>query len=54
VMMSGLDRGHVRERALRAGAHAFLAKPLSPEELFKSLGGTDLPQWDHSSSSSSL
>jgi CheY-like chemotaxis protein len=38
VMMSGLSRGHIRERAMRAGAHAFLAKPVAPEELFRALG----------------
>jgi CheY-like chemotaxis protein len=38
VMMSGLDRRHIRERALKAGAHAFLAKPVEPAELFRALG----------------
>lgn len=37
VVMSGLDRPHVRERALRSGAEAFLPKPLEPEALLRLL-----------------
>ncbi|MBX5481487.1 MAG: response regulator [Myxococcaceae bacterium] len=37
VVMSGLSRPWVRERALRAGAQAFLAKPITPEQLFEVL-----------------
>jgi DNA-binding response OmpR family regulator len=33
VVMSGLDRPHVRARALRAGARAFVAKPVDPDAL---------------------
>lgn len=37
IVMSGLNRPHVRERALRAGAEAFLPKPVSPEKLLRLL-----------------
>jgi CheY-like chemotaxis protein len=37
VVMSGLNRPHVRERALRAGAEAFLPKPLRAEHLLQVL-----------------
>jgi CheY-like chemotaxis protein len=37
MVMSGLNRPHVRERAFRAGAEAFLAKPVSPTELMQVL-----------------
>jgi CheY-like chemotaxis protein len=36
-MMSGLNRPHVRERAFRAGAEAFLPKPIAPAELLQVL-----------------
>jgi CheY-like chemotaxis protein len=54
VMMSGLDRRHIRERAKKAGAHAFLAKPVDPADLFGAIGsgmsGGSEPQGISSSS----
>jgi CheY-like chemotaxis protein len=44
IVMSGLSRPHVRERALRAGALAFLPKPFDPELMWKILGGRYRPQ----------
>lgn len=43
VVMSGLNRPHVRQRALEAGAEAFLPKPVDPERLLKLLMGHGLP-----------
>ena len=37
IVMSGLNRPHIRERALRAGAEAFIPKPLTPERLLRVL-----------------
>ncbi|ATB33853.1 response regulator [Melittangium boletus] len=39
VVMSGLNRPHVRQRALEAGAEAFLPKPVNPERLLRQLLG---------------
>ncbi|HLM44847.1 MAG TPA: response regulator [Myxococcaceae bacterium] len=39
VVMSGLNRPHVRQRALEAGAEAFLPKPVEPERLLRQLMG---------------
>ncbi|WP_426731259.1 response regulator [Myxococcus faecalis] len=39
VVMSGLNRPHVRQRALDAGAEAFLPKPVDPELLMRILTG---------------
>jgi CheY-like chemotaxis protein len=39
VVMSGLNRPHVRQRALDAGAEAFLPKPVDPERLMRVLSG---------------
>jgi len=39
VVMSGLNRPHVRQRALDAGAEAFLPKPVEPERLLRQLLG---------------
>ena len=39
VVMSGLNRTHVRQRALDAGAEAFLPKPVDPERLLRLLTG---------------
>ncbi len=39
VVMSGLNRPHVRQRALQAGAAAFLPKPVEPERLLRLLMG---------------
>ncbi|MCE9671107.1 response regulator [Myxococcus stipitatus] len=39
VVMSGLNRPHVRQRALDAGAEAFLPKPVDPERLLRILMG---------------
>lgn len=38
VVMTGLNRPHVRQRALDAGARAFLPKPFDPDRLFEVLG----------------
>lgn len=38
VVMSGLNRAHVRQRALDAGAKAFLPKPVDPDRLLELLG----------------
>jgi CheY-like chemotaxis protein len=43
VVMSGLNRPHVRQRALEAGAEAFLPKPVEPERLLRQLMGHGLP-----------
>jgi CheY-like chemotaxis protein len=43
VVMSGLNRPHVRQRALSAGAEAFLPKPVEPERLLRQLMGHGLP-----------
>ena len=43
VVMSGLNRPHVRQRALEAGAEAFLPKPVEPERLLQQLMGHGLP-----------
>ncbi len=40
VVMSGLNRPHVRQRALDAGAEAFLPKPVDAEKLLRLLMGT--------------
>jgi len=39
LVMSGLNRPHVRQRALDAGAEAFLPKPVDPERLLRLLTG---------------
>ena len=39
VVMSGMNRPHVRQRALDAGAEAFLPKPVEPERLLRQLLG---------------
>ncbi|WP_224363097.1 response regulator [Hyalangium versicolor] len=39
VVMSGLNRPHVRQRALEAGAEAFLPKPVEPARLLRLLMG---------------
>jgi CheY-like chemotaxis protein len=39
VVMSGLNRPHVRQRALEAGAEMFLPKPVDPETLLRLLMG---------------
>ncbi|MDY7232869.1 response regulator [Hyalangium rubrum] len=39
VVMSGLNRPHVRQRALDAGAEAFFPKPVEPERLLRLLMG---------------
>jgi CheY-like chemotaxis protein len=39
VVMSGLNRPHVRQRALDAGAEMFLPKPVEPEVLLRLLMG---------------
>ncbi|MGA9523757.1 MAG: response regulator [Myxococcaceae bacterium] len=48
VVMSGLNRPHIRERALRAGAHAFLPKPVDAARLLRALDPgaewSDLPR----------
>jgi CheY-like chemotaxis protein len=44
VVMSGLNRPHVRQRALEAGAEAFLPKPVDPEQLLSILSGRPMPQ----------
>ena len=44
IVMSGLSRPHVRERALKAGALAFLPKPFDPELLWKVLGRRQPPE----------
>lgn len=36
-VMSGLDRPHVRDRALEAGAEAFISKPIEPQRLIQLL-----------------
>ena len=38
LVMSGLDRPFIRQRALQAGAEAFLAKPFDVESLWERLG----------------
>ncbi len=43
VVMSGLNRPHVRQRAIDAGAEAFLPKPVEPERLLRQLMGHGLP-----------
>jgi CheY-like chemotaxis protein len=46
VMMSGLGRSHIRDRALAAGAESFLAKPVAPGKLLAALdpgSGHDAP-----------
>jgi CheY-like chemotaxis protein len=43
VVMSGLNRPHVRQRAMDAGAEAFLPKPVEPERLLRQLMGHGLP-----------
>lgn len=43
VVMSGLDRPHVRHRALAAGAKAFLPKPVDAERLLELLGRPAAP-----------
>jgi CheY-like chemotaxis protein len=52
IVMSGLNRPHLRERALRAGAEAFVPKPLVPERLLRVLDPWTAhePAWSHSSS----
>ncbi|HZA12942.1 MAG TPA: response regulator, partial [Myxococcaceae bacterium] len=51
IVMSGLNRPHVRQRALRAGAEAFLPKPLAPERLLRVLdpGTPHEPAWSRAS-----
>ena len=44
VVMSGLNRPHVRQRALDAGAEAFLPKPVDPERLLRQLLGGAAPE----------
>jgi CheY-like chemotaxis protein len=39
VVMSGMNRPHIRQRALDAGAEAFLPKPVDPERLLRQLMG---------------
>ncbi len=41
VVMSGLNRPHVRQRALDAGAELFLPKPVDPERLLRQLMGIE-------------
>ena len=43
VVMSGLNRPHVRQRAQDAGAEAFLPKPVEPERLLRLLMGDSTP-----------
>ncbi|SEK80682.1 Response regulator receiver domain-containing protein [Stigmatella aurantiaca] len=42
IVMSGLDRPHVRQGALDAGAEAFLPKPVEPRQLMQVLLGETL------------
>lgn len=42
VVMSGLNRPHVRQRARDAGAEAFLPKPVDPNRLLRLLMGHDV------------
>ncbi|RJS17635.1 response regulator [Corallococcus sp. H22C18031201] len=49
VVMSGLNRPHVRQRALDAGAEAFLPKPVEPERLLRQLLGRPGPESPRSS-----
>ncbi len=44
VVMSGLNRPHVRQRALDAGAEAFLPKPVDPARLLSLLSGRPMPE----------
>jgi CheY-like chemotaxis protein len=44
VVMSGLNRPYVRQRALDAGAEAFLPKPVEPEKLLRVLMGQLSPE----------
>jgi CheY-like chemotaxis protein len=39
--MSGLNRPHVRQRALEAGAEAFLVKPVDPQRLLRVVTGRE-------------
>lgn len=39
LVMSGLNRPHVRQRALDAGAETFLPKPVNPDRLLSQLSG---------------
>ncbi len=39
LVMSGLNRPHIRQRALDAGAEAFLPKPVEPSRLLRQLMG---------------
>jgi CheY-like chemotaxis protein len=39
VVMSGMNRPHIRQRALDAGAEAFLPRPVDPERLLRQLMG---------------
>ncbi|MET0401127.1 MAG: response regulator [Cystobacter sp.] len=52
VVMSGMNRPHVRQRALDAGAEAFLPKPVEPERLLRQLMGMVPPQAAHPPTSS--
>jgi CheY-like chemotaxis protein len=45
IVMSGLNRPHLRERALRAGAEAFIAKPIVPEQLLRILDPSTPQEW---------
>lgn len=47
LVMSGLNRPYVRDRALRAGAERFLSKPIPPERLLRALDPTVAhePSW---------
>ncbi len=40
-VMSGLNRPHVRQRALEAGAEAFLVKPVDPQRLLRVVTGRE-------------
>ncbi len=57
VVMSGLNRPHIRERAMKAGAHAFLSKPVDAARLFRALDpGADRgdPPWGRDASAQRL
>jgi CheY-like chemotaxis protein len=46
IVVTGLNRPHLRERALRAGAEAFIAKPIVPEQLLRVLDPSAAVQED--------
>jgi CheY-like chemotaxis protein len=49
IVMSGLNRPHIRQRALDAGARAFMAKPVDADALLALLGLTRAPAETHAS-----